>query len=545
MKNTYKYIGLLIAFVGILFINQSCSNPFEGITTILTNIRIDHTVNVEIIDANPAATNPYPAKAIVTLGGDAVEKGLIFSTAGKLLTTASGSAAVVKNTVSLALKPFITISKSQPLRFYIKAEAANYISNTKEIVITSLDSLQYVKLPLLKITSLPEGVAIKTTKAAAVNGELTNDFTVNVSSKASGTTPAETIVTASFPATTIFKDSNDNVITAAGDFNISVVGFNAASSQATTSLPGGLTVEAADGTAATVVLCGAVDINASIGGTNIKSFSEPIAFTLKLSDKVFNPATNSTLKVGDQLPVWSKDAGSVVWNNEGTVEIESDGTGGLKVTMQVSHLSTWMVGFLIQDCANSTILQYVSNTKPELTAIVNVNIKGGNNQLIATKSVTISDGEDIELFLPKDLNFTVTVYDASSTSTVPFSTFDLTVCATIGTISNTAVSTNPVLSFDLETKCTNGNFRYSGPIDYKLAGTTAWLPFTASEGGKLTTDLLEWDKTYYFRIIYRDVEYLRTRKVVQSEFRQVGNVWEFFGNTAVQQTFFASPTSCN
>jgi hypothetical protein len=91
----------------------------------------------------------------------------------------------------------------------------------------------------------------------------------------------------------------------------------------------------------------------------------------------------------------------------------------------------------------------------------------------------------------------------------------------------------------------NGKFRYSGAIDYKLSGTALWLPFTPSELGKLSTNLLAWNKTYEFRINYRDVEYRRGRMVVQSEFRQAGDVWEYFGKTAVKQTFFSSPTSCN
>jgi hypothetical protein len=107
------------------------------------------------------------------------------------------------------------------------------------------------------------------------------------------------------------------------------------------------------------------------------------------------------------------------------------------------------------------------------------------------------------------------------------------------------VSPNPVLSFDLETRCRNGNFRYSGPIEFKSATSNVWLPFTASVGGKLTTNLLEWDQIYDFRIIYRDVIYQRRRTILKAEFREVDNVWEFFGTTTVQQTFFSSPTSCN
>jgi len=542
MKNTYKYLCLFIALVGSLFIFQSCDNPFEGVTTILTNIKIDHSVSVQIMDANPDAANPYTAKPTVTLGGDAVVNGLIYSTDGKLLTTASGSATVVNNTVNLAVRPFTTISKSKPLRFFIKAEAANYITNTKEIVITSLDSLQFLKLPLLKISKLPEGVAVKTTKTSAVAGELTKDFVVNVTSKAPGTSTTETVATATFPASTVFIDANNSVITTAGDFNISVFNYSAETPAAISSLPGGLqasTTTAAD--LSTIILAGAVDITANIGGTAIKSFDTPIPFEIKLSEGVFNPISQTAITAGDILPVWSKDENSVVWKREGEATIENDpATGGLKVTIQVSHLSTWMVAYLLPQCANTTILKYDSTTDEVMTALINVNVKGGDNQLIATKTVTITDGDDIELLLPKDVNFTVTVYDASSTSGIPYSTIDLPACATSGTITNTVVSTNPVLSFDLETRCPNGNFRYSGNIEYKLAGTALWLPFTPSAGGKLSTKLLEWDKIYDFRIIYRDVVYQRRRTVLKSEFTQLGDVWEYSA-----RTFFLSPSSCN
>ena len=80
MKNIYTYFGVLTLAVSSLFIMQSCERPFEGVNAILTNVKIDHMVNIQIIDANPSATNPYPANPILTLDGDAVDKGLIYTT---------------------------------------------------------------------------------------------------------------------------------------------------------------------------------------------------------------------------------------------------------------------------------------------------------------------------------------------------------------------------------------------------------------------------------------------------------------------------------
>jgi len=80
-------------------------------------------------------------------------------------------------------------------------------------------------------------------------------------------------------------------------------------------------------------------------------------------------------------------------------------------------------------------------------------------------------------------------------------------------------------------------------------GTNTWQTFTPSNNGTMTTSLLDWNATYNFRIIYKGVEYLRTRQVLQTEFRQTtgsSNSWYYWGKDPInKQTFFNSPTACN
>lgn len=551
MKKIYTYLGVLTVIIGSLLLIQSCDKPFEGVNAILTNVKIDHLVSVQIIDANPKATNPYPTNPILTLSGDAVDKGLIYTTSGQPLNSTPGSATVVNNATSLAVRPFTIISKSQPLRFYIKAEASNYLSNTREINITSIDSLQYVNIALLKVASLPEGVANTSVQTPTVGGTISNDFVVNVLTKTEGNPIPVNIVTATFPANTVFKDDNSIPITTPGNLNISVTNFSATTPESVSALPGGtsasITTTSSTIEDASFILAGAVEITATLGGIDIKEFSKPVSIDLKLSSDVYNPLTKNTIKIGDQVPLWSKDENSVVWKNEGFATVVRDGnTANLKTIIQVSHLTVWMAAFDQPMCDTSTSLNYVSNSDTAITAFVKVNVNGGNNQLILTKTITIANGDKIELAqLPKDLDFTVSVYAGSSATGIPFSTIDLSACTTSGTITNNIISTNPILSFDLTTSCSDGMFRYSGTIDYKVSGTNSWIPFTPSEAGKLTTSLLAWNTTYDFRIIYRDVEYRRSRMVVQSEFRQTGTVWDYYGKTNIKQTFFNSPSNCN
>ncbi len=542
MKNLYKYLGVLTLAVSSLFITQSCEKPFDGVNAILTNVKIDHQVNIQIIDANPSATNPYPANPVLTIDGDAVTKGLIYTADGKALNNTPGSATVVSNAVSLAVKPFTVISQTQPLRFTITATAANYISNSQEIVITSIDNLQYINLKLLRLSSLPQGVSNTSTQATAVAGTIATNFVVNVTDAVT----SQTVATATFPAATVFKDATNATITTPGNLNVAVTNFSPTSSASVSALPGGTSATTTTKEDLTFLLAGAVDIKASIGGKEIKSFSTPIPFDVKLSSTVFNPVTNSTLKVGDQLPVWSKDEGSVLWKNEGFATVVNDGaTSNLKTVIQVSHLSTWMVAFGLPDCASKTVVNYVSNSTTPITVFVKVATKVGNAQAVATTTRSIKNGDKIEFNLPNGLPLTVSVYSGASDNAPLLTTADIPACATTVTVTNNVISPNPILAFDLETACQNGRFRYTGPIEYKLAGTNLWIPFTPSEAGKLTTSLLEWDKTYNFRIQYKGQEFARTRAVLKAEFRQNGTVWEFFGKTAEKQEFFSAPTNCN
>ena len=548
-KITLNNFLLASCIAAIVLFNSCESKPFDGVNAILTNVKIDHSVRLQILDANPAASNPYPANTSLTLSGPAVEKGLLYSDKGTQLNSTEGSAVILNGAVTIAVKPFTVIDKSSPLKFTIKAEADNYIANTKEVTITSVDSIQFINIGLLKITSLPVGVSTQTkTLPNVTNGTLPSNFVVTVLSN-DGTTNAKTkVAEATFPANTVLKDVNNIPVTSTGNLQVSITNFSPTSTSApsTTSIPGGTTGITQNNTAVTFVVASAVDINATLGNVAIKEFSNPIPFILTIPSLIYNPSTGTTVKVGDQLPLWSKNEGSVIWNREGIVTLERNTTTGqLFATVMVSHLSQWMVASPLENCSSPVQLKYTSLDKNDVTVFIKVNIKGGNNQLITSKIVSVSDGSTIDFTLPRGINYTFTLFAGASETGALITTIELPSCATTGTLVNTVTNLNPTLFFDLETKCKEGTFRYTGPLEYKLSSSKLWEPFTPSNLGKLTTTLLEWDKTYDFRIVYKSVEYKRRKTVLQSEFRQNGSVWEFWGQTDVKQTFFSTPTSCN
>lgn len=546
----YTHFLFILSIFALMGLASACHKPFEGVNAIVSNSYIKQRVSLQVLDANPSATNPYPANPVLTLSGDAVKKGLIYTGDGELLTDAVGNAKLVNNAITLAVKPYTQISDSNPIKFTIAASATGYISNSQDVVIRSADSLQYIKVRLLKPSALPVGVTnVAATNNNVANGTSKSDLVVKVitTETTAGTPVTQTQVQATFPAATVFKDNagatipNNNLV-------INITNYNSSSSAAVASISGGITnvVTSAATAPQGFILAGAVSITAELGGVPVKSFSNPIPVELFVNANVSNPDTKSNLKAGDSVPVWSKSDGNNFWVKESNVTMVNDAsTGRLKAIVPVTHLSTWMIAFSQPICNQPLSINYSSLEKEVKTIFVRVNAAGGVGQLIFEKTVSVKDGDKILVDLPQDIDVVVRVYEGSNASAPLINTLNVSACAPSVAVTNNRTTSNPSLYFDLQTACKDGVFRYTGPIDYKLSSSAVWEAFTPSTNGTMTTKLLAWNQTYDFRIIYRGTEFRRSRQVLQSEFRASGDTWNYWGKTDVKQTFFNAPTSCN
>ncbi len=545
--NNYLFVLGLIGFIGLFL---SCNKPFEGVTAIVSNSYIKQRISVQVTDANPKATNPYPENPSITLSGDAVKKGLIYTGDGEPLTETPGNAKLVSNAITLAIKPNTTISDATPLKFKIEASAAGFITNSQDVIVRSSDSLQYVQVKLLKPTALPTGVTnVAAQDISVVNGTSSSPFVVKVTSAEpipGGGTVTQTQVQATFPAATIFKDKLGAAINKS-NLAINISNFNSSSQDAVESIGAGINnvITSTDPDPQSLLLAGAMKITATLGGTDVKSFSNPVPFEAFVDAQVFNPDTQANVKEGDTVPVWSKDEGSDLWVAEPSLTIVKDpNTGRLKANVPVTHLSWWCFGWRRPFCTPLLIIYNSSDFRNKvITAEANAS---EGNQFLLGKTQSMGKSGLILMNLPR-VNYTIKVWENRGTSSQRLiSTVNLKSCSATLTINdNPPANTNPSLYFDLQTSCKDGVFRYTGPIDYKLSSDSKWQAFTPSAGGTLTTTLLEWNKTYDFRIIYKGTEFRRSRQVLQSEFRQSGANWNFWGkDAAVKQTFFNAPTNC-
>jgi hypothetical protein len=542
-------------FILILLLPFACRKPFDGVNAIVSNSYISYRVSGQIIDANSITSNPYPANSTVTVSGDAVDQGLIYNESGQQIITGTNNINVVSNSFSIVVKPYYVISTSNPLKLSLFVSAPGYISNFKDLTITNLDSLQYLTIKLLNNTNLPSGVSnVVASLPVNPNGSVKNDTSITVSNNPSNNTSATQLANATqltVKANTTFKDASGTPIASSLPVSFSVTAFSGMSKDALAAITGGVTnVNTTSSSITSFTVGGAIDINATLGGTAIKTLSQPITAKILLDPTTLNPNTGLSVKVGDSIETWSNDTKTNLWNYEDKSIIFIDPlTRQLATNISITHFSTWASAFSSNLCANPFQINYTTSDLSTTTVFYEILSQTGNKQLISSRKVSAKNGDKILFSLSQGIPFVVNMYVGSDENGLLISSTNFNPCSIGVTYNYIASSTKPILYFDLQTYCTNGVFRYTGPIDYKISGTNIWQTFTPSNNGTLTSTLLDWNVTYDFRIIYKGAEYRRSKQVIQSEFRQTigtNNSWYYWGkDPANKQTFFSSPTACN
>jgi hypothetical protein len=545
------FIILTIVFI----VPFGCRKPFDGVSAILSNSYIKYRVSGQIIDANSAATNPYPAKTTVTITGEAVTQGLIYNESGQQILTGENNIQVTSNSFTIVVKPYHIISKANPLKLSLFVSASGFISNNKDFTITYIDSLQYLTIKLINVTGLPSGVSnMLTNIPVSANGSTKSDTTISIANNATSNTAATQLAKTTeltLKSNTSFKDATGSTISSSLPIIFSLTAFSGMSKDAISSIPGGVTNVTTNKTTNTsFTMGGAIDITATLGGTPVKSLSQPIIAKIVLDSSTLNPNTNLNIKVGDSIETWSSDQKTNLWTYEGkTIIFRDPVTNKMSTNILITHFSVWATCYSSKLCTTDFTINYTTTDSATTTFFFEIVSQTGNKQVISSKKVSVKNGDKVIFTLSEGISFVTNMYFGSDATGSLVSSPTLAPCATSFTYNYIPPPSKPVLFFDLQTVCTNGIFRYTGPIDYKVNGTNTWQTFTPSNNGTMTTSLLDWNATYNFRIIYKGVEYLRTRQVLQTEFRQTtgsSNSWYYWGKDPInKQTFFNSPTACN
>lgn len=528
----------------LLVIQTSCEPPFEGVTPILTNNQVDKVISVQVVDANPDSENPYPENPEVTVSGDAIDRGLVFYSDG---TPLGDVLELDNNTVNLAIRPHTEIVPGQPLTFNIIAMANGYLSNSISVSVGANDNFKYAELGLVDLSGLPNGVIAKSSLNTDFNENVpSNDIVIDLED---GSSTSDEVLKArlTFKQGTVLKGEDGNELSG-DELTTQITYFDGVEDDAILSATGGMgNIVMEDGSIA--IINGMVDINAFLNGNKIKSFSNSVTVDIFLSPNSFNPKTGTSYKVGDQVTIISRNNPGDAFINEGTTSLVLDeATQRLKISYNAEHFSVYGIGEIFNRLSGP-IDDNPDDRDPVLDFYeYKLRIKS-NGQLFASGGEYSHTAQSLlNRLIPNlpdlqtDFDLEIYLYD------VLYIKKTFTQGGGIS-IDDQDIIVNPnafdQLTFDLETRCSDGTFRYSGPIQYRLSGNKKWLNFSNSVDGVLVTRLLEWGKIYDFRVSYKGETFVRTKEVVKEHFRENANGgFNYWGPDDVKKVFFTAPIGC-
>jgi len=343
MKNTVCYIyfplnRVILLAVTLSFLSGCIKNTLDGVEIVVNNIPAAAQLNFMITDANPQSQQQAPPGLKVTISGK--DAGSLYEASG----LSASKVVPVNGTFSLMLIDSRIPTPDKPVEFIVEASAQGFVPVRYPVTISDTGAFAY-QIPMVNLTQTPAGVA-----AIQQSGVVLN---------AAGSTVAETIINTpvkvnkpenvqlQIPQGVVMRDAAGNVLT--GNASVTMVHHDNRSFTSINAFPGGLFAPVAkinnqNVGPVTFETLGLVDLQITVGGKKVKTFSKPLLARVELNETSINPNNGKRLQVGDSLPIWSQDETNGEWTLEGKEIVKADATTGkLYTVMQITHLSPWNI----------------------------------------------------------------------------------------------------------------------------------------------------------------------------------------------------------
>lgn len=353
MKN-FRYLFIFLAALT----SNSCEikDPSDDINLIIDYNVITTGVGITFVDA---ATNiPLQTKngnlINVTLIGD--QKSKILEPSGEY----HDSYNVEVGLLNLVVNPNYTVSESNPVKFQVQVKYDGYLPTTRTIEITQ-EGLVSLSVPLVNLQSAPKGVSVGnfSNVGSTLNGVLQSD--VSLSNDASG-------FDIFIPKNTKITDDSGTPLN--GKLSVQQVVYSPSEESSLALMPGnmGLFADAVleDGTSAEIGFYSAGFFNMVItdesGRKGTKFSNGDIDITYETDQNLINPETETQVKAGDIIPVWSFDETNQKWKYEMDGEFKLV-DGKLVATASISHLSYWNFDWWYNSarCSTGATVKFVTN----------------------------------------------------------------------------------------------------------------------------------------------------------------------------------------
>jgi len=513
------YLSIALLFFSLLFIN-ACKNPTDGLIVTVNSDLSENNYGFIVANANPDVEEVPQDLNIKIVGPDADY--VLSSDGTKNFEATSGL-------FSLILKPGVTPSESNPIKFTIMIESNGFLKSITPIEISNEGNESFT-IYMVKASALPEGVAMKEqTIALPANGELEETTVIEVPM----TNGKQETAIIEIPKGTKMLDADGNVIT--GSIYASVVHFDNRSEESLNSFPGGFTATNLvdkDGNAMEPVVfetAGFISIEMSNGTQSVKSFSNPIEVTMEINDETFNPENETNIKEGDSIPTWSLDTKTGQWTMEDVaVVVKNPSTNKLETVFPITHLSYWNLGFKYNTCPkNGSVVTFKSSTETEGYRYIEVR-NAKTKAFISSKNLNVINNRSFQFnFAHKRKDVLIRVYSGKNKKNkgdLITESGSFKMCGSSQTITiPDPVKPPTIVNIEISGKCQVGGrvLRPSFFVYFKEKGKDSYGILGYLKNGRLTTDRFEIGKTYIFATVYSGKLYEYEQTVQQNDYTEV------------------------
>ncbi|MDP5107118.1 MAG: hypothetical protein NWQ31_13220 [Polaribacter sp.] len=296
-----KKFKLFIAMSFLTLFALSCD--IEGVTdsvdiTISNNI-LKQEALINVLDI----VNPENIE-----GANKLKVELIGADASKFVTNSGENISnlkVIDGNIALAVNP--NHASSEPLKVLLKISGDDYLTTTLPLILFPEDTLVTKSINIVNKLNTVEGIDFIENNETLTNNTLATDYSITTPAAKASTKTEVTIESG-----TVFQDANGNVITG-GTLKSEVAHFSLDTPESIASFPGGLTPlsvideNGEENEDISFITAGFTSIDMFIDGKEVKNFSKPISVGIEIPSDYINPETGNTIKVGDQIPIWSYD----------------------------------------------------------------------------------------------------------------------------------------------------------------------------------------------------------------------------------------------
>ena len=483
-----KYIKLLLLTFTLGHIITSCEKSpdeiFDDITVTINPDFIEYSVQVQFIDAaDPAKTIEDLSISILGANRDAI-----------LESSGEQNFEVIDGRTFLTLKPELAPSgPDAQIFFQILAEAPGYLPVNTDAFFDYNEKDKNLIVTMINTNNPPEGVGYVSTQVTLEGNELPDDFELTLDPGEAKATGATLVLEEG----TQFKDAAGSVISGS-NLQIQFTHFDPFGDAALNAYPGGFTPESvigASGSSEDIVFdtAGFASINMQVNGTKVKEFTKPLKVIMDIDEELNMFNTDTPLKSGDQIPVWSYEIEDNTWQFEKNTTIEED-SGKLSATFTTTHLSWYNLDFYGSRCRYANPIKINAPNLSSTYFYIEL-VSAYTQRTIRARSVYLRDGQNLNFRNCPNFPVIYKVYSRNgwyNRGDLLFESDATNLCAQELTITIPPESIPTPVSIDLTFTCSDKNFaiKPSYGFYYKEVGTRYWN-YAYMTNGKASSSLIQ------------------------------------------------------